>query len=1039
MGVVWLGLMVALVSFLLGEVCLASLSEFVVETWDAERGLPSSTVTGLAQSPDGYMWLSTVNGIARFDGVHFNSFTGAVGPGMIVGGFNQIAVDKAGSVWARSEGGEVLVREAAGFTAVSTAGKVVVARNLVTTSDGSLWATLANGAMARGAAGRLLDWPQTEKFGGLAGPPVALASDLYWAVTLSGELIEWRDGHPPNPIQAPGAGGMRMVRLAAESSGTIWLLGEEGLWNWQAGKWTPVALPRNATRAFQGISVGATGSCWIWSKAGAWRLDRGEWLPAEPAWAELMKEQDVSGSLVDDEGRIWFSTVGAGLVVLSKEGRLTQLSLKQGLPSNHVLGLLQDHEGTLWAATRRGLARIKQRQIQVVSWSEDSGESVATGLAEAADGTMWIGRDAGAVWRLANRGGAVPEMFAASPRSVRAMVFDRANQLWVGTVREGLWRVQQNHLVRVGEGQLPRDEARTLLADSQGRLWIGTTRGLFSLESDKVSAHPGPTGAGTLDVRALAEDKDGSIFIGTRGNGLLRWRAGEVRALEPEVLGQPLTIWALHLDGAGNLWIGTDGAGLLRWREGRLDFFSRTNGLPVDSVHAIVEGEDKHLWLGTLEGICRLRMSECDAVANGGRHKLEPSLLTRSDGMPTLQCASGFQPSAIRARDGRLWFSTIRGAVVVEPQSSSSRSAPPSVVIEDLTVQGQSMAAHAGVRLGPLPRRVEFHFTALSFAAPERVRFRYRLEGEDKDWIDAGSDRSVVFDSLQPGDHVFAVTACNSDGVWNEEGVRLSFYVIPIWWQTWWFKAGSIGGLLALIGGVWWWVAARRLQQRLEKLELAQTLERERARIARDIHDDLGAGLTQISMVSALARDTAPGMGRARAASLKVEELARDLVRSLDEIVWAVRPQNDNLESLVDYIGYASRDLFEGSGVRCWFSGLPSVPDMEVQASVRHNLLLACREALNNVLKHSRATEVRVGLRLEAGELCVEIADNGRGFELAGTQTRRNGLRNMQQRLRESGGECVIQSVVGRGTVVRFTLSLDPTKRRATAPPAAAS
>jgi signal transduction histidine kinase len=267
------------------------------------------------------------------------------------------------------------------------------------------------------------------------------------------------------------------------------------------------------------------------------------------------------------------------------------------------------------------------------------------------------------------------------------------------------------------------------------------------------------------------------------------------------------------------------------------------------------------------------------------------------------------------------------------------------------------------------------------------------------------------------------VTACNSDGTWNETVATVELTVEPYWWETVWFQVGGSLSAFGLLGGVVVFWLRRRYRHQLERLEQQQATEKERMRIARDLHDDLGAGLTQISLVTALTQEGAPDAERA-AASSKVNELALDLVRSLDEIVWAVRPQNDNLPSLVEYLANAGRGLCEGSDVRCWVSGLPTVPELEVCASVRHNLLMAFREAVNNVLKHAGATELRIRLYLEADEFTVEIADNGCGFEVAKGEAKCSGLLHIRQRLTELGGRCEMTSVIGQGTTVRLSFPL---------------
>ncbi len=1001
-----------------------------METWDVERGLPSSTVTGVMQAPDGYLWLSTLNGLVRFDGVTFRSFVGPWSPGLKVGGFNGIAASASGEIWGLAEDGELAFRDKSGFTTVKHGGPGGAVQKLLTDTAGTVWATLASGAIARCAAGKLDAVPQSEKFGGLLGTPVGLPDGTAWLVSSNGALLEWKQGqvverHPP------GAKRQRLISLSMDNLGSVWLLGPRSIWQWHGRQWTPVALPSKATVPFRGLKTGQKGDVWAWSEEGIWRLAQGEWISASDSLPPGPGGFNPTVELVDFDGRVWFGTHGQGLISVSPAGQVTTLSVQQGLPSNYIRCLGQDHEGNLWAGTDRGLVRIKPKQLAVVSWDNPESEAMATGLAAGTDGGLWIGSYGDGLLHIGDSGSQANAQVAfASPKSCRALVFDKQNRLWVGTVREGLWTMENGQLIPVRDAQLPGGQARSLLADSRGRLWIGTTKGLFTWADGKLTPHAAPPEFGTLDVRAMIEDSDGSVWIGTQGQGLLRWRAGALERIPSALPAALLSVWSLYQDRAGSLWIGTDGGGLARWRAGRLEIFNRNNGLAVDTVCSILEDDRNTLWLGTYAGILRLKKSECDAVSSGGLSKLDAEVFTRSEGMPTLQCTGSFQPTACRTGDGRLWFPTVKGVVVVDPKREPPRSPAPSVVIEEIVLQGRSLPPESGLRLGPLPRRITFLFTALSFRAPERVRFRYRLEGEDKEWIDAGTDRSVVFDALRPGHHKFRVTACNADGIWNEQGASLAFTVVPIWWQTWWFQGGVTCGAILLAAAILRRVMTRRLRGRLELAQRQGALDRERTRIARDIHDELGTSLTRIIMLSQPDDEES---GSSRQELLRIHETARDLTRAMDEVVWAVNPRQDTLEGLVSYVSVFAQEFLNASSLGCRLDLPARVPPLPLSAEVRHSVFLAVKEAINNAVRHARAREIRIAFHLEERGFALEVADDGIGFDPDGVALTRadvpaprggHGLRNMRDRLSALGGGCDIASMIGKGTTVRFVVPL---------------
>jgi signal transduction histidine kinase len=380
--------------------------------------------------------------------------------------------------------------------------------------------------------------------------------------------------------------------------------------------------------------------------------------------------------------------------------------------------------------------------------------------------------------------------------------------------------------------------------------------------------------------------------------------------------------------------------------------------------------------------------------------------------MPTLQCSGGSQPAGCRSADGRLWFSTITGLVSVDPNNVWTNPLPPRVLIENLIVDQQPFRTQAKkeVILPPGRREYAIEYTGLSFSAPERVHFRYRLQGLENEWRNAGTERRVVYSYLPPAEYKFQVIACNNDGVWNNEGATLAFTVLPFFWQTLWFRILT-GTLLVLGAGVTALVIARRRYRlRLEAAERQQAIERERSRIAQDIHDDIGASLTRITLLSQSAR--AEDMDR-------IYETARNLTRSLDEIVWAVNPRHDTLDSLASYLGKFAQDFVGGAEIRCRLDVPVSLPTWPLTAETRHNVFLAFKEALNNSIKHADASEVKISLVLGKADFCIAVEDNGRGF-LENSVREGNGIGNIRRRIADIGGTCEIQSAPGKGTTVRF-------------------
>ncbi|HEY3915855.1 MAG TPA: triple tyrosine motif-containing protein, partial [Verrucomicrobiae bacterium] len=328
------------------------------------------------------------------------------------------------------------------------------------------------------------------------------------------------------------------------------------------------------------------------------------------------------------------------------------------------------------------------------------------------------------------------------------------------------------------------------------------------------------------------------------------------------------------------------------------------------------------------------------------------------------------------------------------------------------------------IRIPPGRGELEFHYTALSLSAPEKNRFAYKLEGVDREWIDAGSRRTAYYYNIYPGQYRFHVIACNNDGIWNETGAVLGFVLLPHFWQTWWFFSLVLLVGVGSVGGTVRYISWRRLRQKLALLELQHSLEKDRARIARDIHDDLGATLTQITLLSELTQRESSQPAQVTRHAAQISQTARELVQAMDEIVWAVNPRNDNLPRVAGYIFQYAEKLFSGTALRCRFDSPDDLPEQNLNAETRHHLFLTVKEALNNVARHAHATEVWLRLKVGDGELQISIEDNGRGLTTDSTRQFGNGLDNMKKRMEEIGGVFAISGTPGVGTTIQLRLPL---------------
>jgi signal transduction histidine kinase len=510
------------------------------------------------------------------------------------------------------------------------------------------------------------------------------------------------------------------------------------------------------------------------------------------------------------------------------------------------------------------------------------------------------------------------------------------------------------------------------------------------------------------------------------------------------------------------LWIGYAGDGLGHFKAGHYHRLTTAAGISDDFISQILPDDRGNLWITGNRGLSRVSITDLDAVMAGRTQRVTTRAYGRVDGLPAMQPNRNNSPSAWRRRDGQLWFSMHSGLLVVQPQNSRDNPHPPPVLLERIRVDDRMMALYNSgsplqtqratnlinlrdrskpIELGPAHRKVEIDFAALSFTSPENVQFRYRLTGFDNDWVEVGAVRRANYPRLTAGNYEFDVIACNNSGVWNESGATVNFVVTPFFYETWWFKLIAGLAMALLAAAIAFTVSRRRYRQKLRRIEARRALEQERARIARDIHDDLGATLTRISLLSQPVRNGAEDAEEAETTATtlaRIHQTARDLTHAMGEVVWAVNPEHDTFDSLANYISSYAQNFLRAAGIRCRIEVPMQLPKQPLSAEVRHNLFLAFKESLNNVVKHAQASEVSIILAPQESGFDLSVADNGMGFtrESVAAQTQGdnparpapgNGLANMHSRLEELGGACELQSEPGTGTRVIFRVRLKAT------------
>jgi signal transduction histidine kinase/ligand-binding sensor domain-containing protein len=984
-------------------------------SWQREPGMPRGVISSVAQTLEGYLWLAAGSELSRFDGVRFVRV-------------EVPALEAGGVVW-----------------------------SLFGDSQGALWIGTDRGVV-RYAEGRF-EFIRTGQ--GLPSDTVTgIVEDQQnriWLGTTLG-LAVW-DGGALRAV--PGAEifeGCDIRALGVDHNGVLWMgVAGRGVFRYDGTDFLALTDSEfdDLLRDPQCLVVDHEGRVWLGvgndlvlcREAKRWHRYR---IP-NPS-----RTPHVRALVEDADGTVWAASASEGLVQF-REDKLVSLNSGTGLLDNQASALFRDRNGQLWVGGGSGLHLLRQRHCFKLGQAEGLGHGPVAAVAEVSPGVIWAMQPGRGLYRWEGRSfrRLTAAGIEAGDPDLGAMLVTRDGACWIACAN-GLLLVRDPQAV-ADESQLfelPGVRISCLREGADGSLWAGTVEGqLWRLTRGRWVRHPGLDATAALTSLALATN--GSVWVGTDGDGLyladeqrlIRFGAREITA--------GVRIRVLHRDPQSVLWMATEGDGLLRLNNNRLTRYASAEGLTEETLLGVLEDRLGRIWLSDSSGLtCVLKPEPDDAPLE----VLEtyPMATARAETGGLAESHAPVFPKACATAAGRLWFPVGDGVLVVEPPEMEDDSAPPALILETVLVDGVQLAAfrpraaagHPGAvvsgprqeyRIGPGRHRVELQFTSPQFVQPERLRFRYRLEGLDQDWVEAGSGRSALYNYLPHGQYEFTVAVLGPRGATRQLVVGLS--VAPYFWQRGWVIAAMVLGMFAVVGGGVRFVEKRRMSHRLRRLEQEHALERERTRIAQDLHDEMGARLCRISYMSEHAARLEPQSGELKEQVGTIAGDARELLQSLDQIVWLVNPQNDTLEHLASYMGQYAQHYFEGTDVECVLDLSGDFPHLPISSQARHHLLLAVHEALTNVLKHSGATRVEVVIRWNGSSLTIDIQDNGRGFAVppAGTMHQDsegtgNGVRNMRARLAAVGGQCRVDSSPGCGTHIQFQMFFQPPNKKRQTP-----
>lgn len=976
--------------------------QYHFDVWTTDNGLPQNSINDLLQTRDGFLWMATYDGLARYDGVKFTFFNAGNRDDLKQSRFAQLFEDRDGRLWIITEDFKLLQYRDRRFRAFTTADGLPdnQVRRLRAADDGAILFETGKGVF----------WWHDGKF--VSDDP--LASLAQPAPQTNAEI-----GFPMRP-------------------GVVWHFDNGALHRVEN---------RQVTRhlALDGLVENDVKAVWETRRGEVWvGITDGILLRfADGKRLVYGKPEGLPGDRInvireDRQGNIWIGLQDNGLMRF-KDGQLDRYTTADGLAGNSIGKILEDREGVLWFGTTGGLCRLRDQIISAYSIADGLTANNIYPICQSGDGAIWIGG-----WRGLScyRDGVFQscgEPFGIKGDLVTALLSARDGGLWVGTFGGGARRFKDGETLEY-KNELPHTVVRALCEDREGAVWIGTGGGLAKYQDGALKVFTAADGLPELAIYVIHEDRRGDIWIGTQA-GLYRYRDGRFENFPQAESVNAHIVRAVYEDSDGVYWIGTYDAGLTRLKDGQFTSITVKQGLFNNGVFQILEDAGGNFWMSCNLGIYRVSRRELNDYAEGRVKAVTAISYGKSDGMLSSECNGGAQPAGIRSQDGKLWFPTQGGVVVVDPQAVPVSAQAPSVVVEDILLNNQPIGVHAALEIAPGAENFEIHYTALSFIMSERIRFRYKLEGLDTDWVEADTRRVAYYSHVPPGSYTFRVIAANRDGVWNLEGAQVAIRVIPPFWKTAWFLA-LVGVTLVglLVAGFKLRISqlerARRAQEAFSQ-QLIHSQESERQRIAAELHDSLGQHLLIIKNSALLGLNALGGQPRGKEQLDDISLTASQAIEEVREISYNLRPyQLDDLgltkaiEAILARVAHAS--ALELVTHLDSIDGLFS-PEAEI------NLYRIVQESLNNIVKHAAASRAEVLIRRRArpqgGSIVdITIEDNGRGFNPERSGGGRGsgfggfggfGLKGIAERARILGARCLINSTPGQGTTISLTLEVE--------------
>lgn len=980
-------------------------AQYRLDTWTTDNGLPQNSITGLTQTPDEYLWLTTNDGLVRFDGSRFKIFNKSNTPQITTNRLSSVFADKSGRMWFQAEDGGVLYYEKGGFTVVAKPGEL----------------------------------PQGQRspfFDDAAGGVI---------LNISHRPYKFQNGKfvPLNINDLPADSPV----ILTDREG-LWFSGNDTVYSFKNGNLKTISLKGFFNgKDYHVAYMDSYGSVWV----GFFEtLDNKHSLlriKGDVVQQIHLPGESVSHFAEDAQGNLWLSIYSKGIYSIDKSAVIADKvpadAVKpvieiEGISTNSSGHLNFDREGGLWVGTEKGLNRIAPQTIHVFSRKDGLKEDNVYPIFSDKAGIIWAG-----IWPnnlVKYEKGRFDTSISNETVSVTSLFEDSRTRFWFGSIGNLYYMENGKPIEFTKQSGFPKGTEFSVITETRdGVLWFGTSHGLGRYSNGAASVYTTKNGLPDDYVIALLAAKDGKLWVGTRG-GLASFENGIFKTFKISDGIASNYIRSLYEDTEGVLWIGSYDGGLTRFKDGKFTVYTMRDGLASNGVFCILEDNKGWLWMNSNQGIYRVSRRELNDFADGKIKSLNSIAYNKQDGLLNVEGNGGRQPAGTKSADGRLWFPTAEGIAVINPETISINQLPPPVLIEEVMIERasvtnevfQSAVAHQSeIALAHGQNNLEINYTALSFISSEQLKFKYKLENLDAGWNEVGTRRTAYYSYLPPGEYVFRVIAANRDGIWNEQGASIKIRVYPPFYRTWWFLS-LIGLLVVTLIALIFYLRVRQLKTKaMQKEEFARQLinsqELERGRIAAGLHDSLSQTLVIIKNRAMLSLSKQHDQQHALEQLREISEASTEAIDEVKEIIYDLRPIQLDRLGLTGAIEDITEKIAEINNLKL----TKTVVDIDNVFSKQYenSIYRISQESLNNIVKHSKATAIELIINKGQTEIKIIIKDDGKGFEPDSVKRNRRkigfGLIGMSERAKLLGGQTIIESAKGAGTKVSIILPLN--------------